>query len=154
MAQELMKPSEKELLLNLIARHRAVIYGQRATNFHLPTNLRKETKDYDILTSKPKSKAEELVKELNKYYPNKYEVIPAKYKKTFKIKNRETGETFSDFTGTTRLPESYNELGIRRASLKYSEKKLKKSIKNPASSFRHEKDRDTLNKIKQGKRRW
>jgi len=149
---ELERPTPREIILNSIARNRQVIYGQQATNFQIPSNLRKETKDFDILTRKPKESAENLTKELNKYYPNRYKISPAKHKKTFHVKDLTTKETIADYTGTTKKPKSYNELGVRYVDLSYSKKKLKQSIKNPNSSFRHEKDKDTLARIKKSKR--
>ena len=148
------KMNARGILLNLIAQKRKVIYGARAINEQLPYSLRKETGDYDIYTKKPRQIAEELVEKLNKEYRRElFVVIPAKYHKTFKVKDIETGETFADFTGTTKKPESINVMGVRYAKLNYHEKKIKKTLKDMSSAFRHEKDIETLQRIKQSKKK-
>lgn len=140
------------ILLNLIAQKKQTIYGARAINRQLPLNLRRETYDYDILTKKPKQAAEELVMKLNKEYgQEEFKVVPAKHKGTYKVKEVKTGKTIADYTGTTKKPKSKKVLGVRYANLPYQERKLKRILKDEASAFRHEKDIETLQRIKQGK---
>ena len=141
-------------ILNLAVKNRQVVYGQQATNKFLPSDLRRETKDYDVLTNKPEASAKELVERLNKGQGERYKVVPAKYSKTFKVKDTLTGKTIADYTRTTKKPRSYNEVGVRYARLGYSEKKIKNILKNDAYKFRHDKDFDTLQRIREGKRRW
>jgi hypothetical protein len=144
----------KNVILDMAQKKRQVIYGQQSVNVQLPPRFRRETKDFDILTKKPKQSAEELVKKLNKEYgEGEFKVEPAKYGKTFKVKSKE-GKTVADYTSTTKKPKSKEVWGVRYANLPYQEKKLKKILKDEASSFRHDKDRDTLEKIRGGKMKW
>jgi len=146
------KTTARGILLNLVVKKKQVIYGGQSINKQLPRGLRKKTKDYDILTKQPEESAKELVNQLNKEYGyEKYKSIPAKYPKTFKVKDIETGETIADYTRTTKKPKSINELGVRYAKLDYQENKIKKILKDEASKFRHDKDMDTLMRIKKAK---
>lgn len=134
-------------ILEMAKKKKQVIYGGQAINKNLPVPLRKPTMDYDIYTKKPKKAAEELVKILNKKYgKGKFQVVPAKYLKTFKVKMN--GETIVDYTGTTKKPKARNEFGVKYAKLKYQKNKIKKILKNPELKYRWEKDADTLNRIK------
>lgn len=147
MVIDIRKSTQREIILNLVAKRRQIIYGQQATNFHINSNLRKDTKDFDILSKKPKESAEELADKLNKNYSNQYEVIPAAHPDTYRVKDIKTKETIADYTKSTKRPKNYNELGVRYVNLDYAKKKLKESLKNPNSAYRHEKDKDTLDKI-------
>lgn len=142
-------------ILNQAQKEKQVIYGARSVNIQLPKHLNKETKDYDILTNKPELSAKRLVTELNKKFgKEKFKVEQAKHLQTFKVKNTETGETIADYTGTTKKPKSYNNLGVRYAELNYQKNKIRQSLRSEANSFRHDKDRETLNRIKQGEKKW
>lgn len=139
-------------VLNLAVKNRQVIYGQQATNFHLPKHLNRETKDYDVLTNKPKESAKELVDNLNKKFGDRYEVIPAMHKGTFKVKDKQTGDTVADYTLSKNKPKSWNEVGVRYVNQKYSERKIRKILSDEKYKFRHDKDFDTLRRIKESRR--
>jgi hypothetical protein len=142
------------VILNLAQKERQIIYGQQSVNVQLPPKFRRQTKDFDILTKKPKKMAEELVRQLNKEYgEGEFKVEPAKYGKTFKVKSK-AGKTIADYTLTTKKPKSKEIWGIKYAELPYQEKKLKKILKDEASKFRYDKDVETLQKIKAGKIKW
>lgn len=139
-------------ILDAVQKKGQVIYGGRAINKQLPMNLRKQTKDYDILTKKPKESAEELVRNLNKEFgKEEFKVEQARHKKTFKVKKGK--ETIADYTSTTKKPKSKNVFGIKYANLEYQKKKLKKILKDESLKYRREKDLDTLNRIKQSEMR-
>jgi len=150
--QTIDKQKIRGILLNLVAKNRQVIYGATSVNYYLPPHLRRETKDIDILTKKPKMYAEEAVRELNKNIKNGFRVEEAKHVGTFKVKDVKTGKTIADYTRTTKQPKSYNLFGVRFATEKYSEGKLKKVLRDEASKHRWEKDRDTLQRIKQARK--
>ena len=144
----------KNVILDMAQKNRQVVYGQQSVNIQLPSKLRRKTVDFDILTNKPKQMAEKLVGKLNKEYgEGEFKVEPARYGKTFKVKSKE-GKTVVDYTLTTKKPKTKGVLGVRYANLDYQEKKLKKILKDEASSFRHDKDRETLKNIRGGKTKW
>jgi len=144
----------KNVILNIAQKERQVVYGQQSVNIQLPLRLRRETKDFDILTKKPKQSAEKLVRKLNKIYgEGEFKVEPAKYGKTFKVKSKEE-KTIADYTLTTKKPKTKGVLGVRYANLNYQKKKLKKILKDEEYKFRHDKDIETLKSIKEGKLKW
>jgi hypothetical protein len=141
------------IILNLAKERNQVIYGARSVNKQLPVTLRKPTQDYDVLTKQPEKSAKILALKLNKEYgKEKFKVVPAKYSKTFKVKDIETGETIADYTRTTKKPKSKNEFGVKYAGLHYQESKIKKVLKDESSAFRHDKDFETLQRIKQARK--
>lgn len=145
------KRNVDNVILDLAQKNRQVIYGQQAINIQLPSNFRRKTSDFDILTKKPKQSAEKLASALNKEYgEGSFNVVPAKYGKTFKVKDKK-GKTVADYTLTTKKPKSKEIWGVRYANLDYQEKKLKKILKDENNSFRFEKDMETLNKIRRGR---
>lgn len=150
---ELIKYQDKQdidnIILELAQTNRQVVYGAQSVNIQLPRHLRKQTSDYDILTSKPKQSAEELKNLLNKEIGNKFKVEQAKHLKTFKVKDNE-GNTIVDYTSTTKKPNSKIILGIRYATLEYQKNKIRRLLKDEASRFRYDKDLETLKRIKQG----
>lgn len=146
-----MKTGIRAEILNLAVKNRQVIYGQQATNKFLPEHLKRPTKDYDVLTTHPEESAKELVEKLNKRYGDgKFNVEQAKHSKTFKVKDS-NGKTIADYTKTTKKPNSYNEVGVRYSKQKYNEEKIKKILKNEAYKFRHDKDFDTLRRIRESR---
>ena len=138
-------------ILELASKRKQVIYGAQSTNIQLPRHLRSKTRDYDILTKKAEQSAKELVKKLNKEYGNEFKVVQAIHKKTFKVKDKK-GKTIADYTQTTKKPKSKLILGVRYAELEYQKKKAKKILKDEASRFRHDKDIETLRRIKSGEK--
>lgn len=146
-----MEQNTRNIILSLAQKNRQVIYGGQSTNIQLPKHLRRDTSDYDILTKKPKFFAEKLASMLNKEYRNNdFKVEEAFHKGTYKVKDSK-GNTLVDYTYTTKKPKSKLVLGVRYADVNYSERKLKKILKDESSSFRHEKDLNTIKRIKEYK---
>ena len=136
----------KNVILDMAQKKKQVVYGQQSVNIQIPAHLRRETKDYDIYTKKPEQSAKELVERLNKKYGDgKFEVVKGINKKTYKVKRGK--DTVADYTGTTRKPISKKVLGVAYANIGYQKSKIKKILKDPKALYRHEKDRDTLDKI-------
>jgi len=139
-------------ILDYAIKKNQIVYGARSTNIQLPKHLQKETSDYDVLAKNPERAAKELVEKLNlEYGKEKFKVKKAKYHKTWKVKDIETGKTIVDYTKTVgRKPKTKNVLGVKYADIKYAKSKLKKILKDEASKFRHDKDIETLRRIKKG----
>ena len=148
------KQDVNNVIMELAQRDRQVIYGQQSVNAQIPSKFRRETKDYDVLTKRPKQSAEKLAEKLNKRFnTDEFKVVPAKYGKTFKVKDK-TGKTVADYTSTTKKPKTKEVWGVKYADLSYQQKKLKRILKDEEYKFRHDKDRDTLKQIREGKKRW
>jgi len=131
-------------ILNLASKRRQIVYGQRAINQQIPTYLKRKTMDFDIYTKKPESAARELSK-----LDNKFRVVKAIYGRTWKVKN-ELNETIADYTQPSRHPKYVNILGVRYADIYSAQRKIKKILRDKNSSYRWEKDKDMLNRIKKG----
>lgn len=126
-----------------------IIYGARAHNKQLPKKLRVQTEDYDIFTNNPKKEAKELERALDKKFNGNYfEVKAAIHPGTYKVKSRINGVGYADYTKPTeKIP--FRKIGGKKyIKLSYVKKHIKKTLKDPTASFRHDKDRDTLNRIK------
>jgi len=138
----------KNAVLDLAQKKGQVIYGARAINKQLPSHLRRKTKDYDVLTKQPKKAAEELAKRLNKEFnSDEFKVTRAAYEKTYKVKRN--GESIADYTRTTKKPGVKKILGVKYAKSDYIKRKIKKTLKDESSSFRFDKDLDTLRRLKE-----
>jgi hypothetical protein len=138
----------RQIILDKAQKEQQIIYGARAINRQLPIYLKKKTEDYDILTKKPKSSAEELVNELNRRLGKKeYVVVKAKHKGTYKIKDI-SGRTIVDYTQLKRIPKNIASWGNRYYDIKSIKKNIQKRLKDPTKEFRKQKDLDALNRIR------
>lgn len=127
-----------------------ILYGARATNIYLPPHLDADTRDFDIYSKTPKKSAKELERELDRKFGGDYfEVKPAEHKGTFKVVSKVTGSGVADFTKQEKGVAYKISLDrIRYANLQHIKKKLMAILKDPSKKFRHQKDRETLQRIK------
>lgn len=137
----------RQAILNLIQKRQGIVYGARATNIQLPTYLRKETTDYDILVKKPKKSAIELAEQIQRLTSNKVSVEPAQHKGTFKVKVN--GNTIADLTQLKRIPRVKNIYGDKYYDIKSIKRNVSKLVKKPSAEFRRYKDISTLQRIKE-----
>lgn len=149
------KVTIRNIILAQAAKRKEVVYGAQSVNIQLPSQLRKETKDYDVLDSNSKEAADELASSLNKEYGKNetFTVSEAVHKGTFKVKDSK-GNSIADYTHATKKPKSVGVLGVRYAGLDYQKRNIKRSLKDPKAEFRREKDTDSLRRIKEGTRKW
>jgi len=126
-----------------------IIYGAQASNAQLPEYLQKDTEDFDIFTKKSKKEAEQMEKKLDKAYGGDlFRVEKAKHKGTYKVKSNVTGRTVADYSSQGKKPNFKKILGVKYADLKSIKRKIGKTLRDESSSFRHDKDRETLQRIK------
>jgi len=127
-----------------------IVYGARATNKVFPEYLDKHTEDWDIATNDdPKQVANKIEKMLDKRYGGNYFYVePAKHEGTFKIKSKVTRSGVVDVS-IIEDPISHERIGgINYATLDNQVKNIEKSLSDPESKFRHDKDKETLQRIK------
>jgi hypothetical protein len=136
----------RSLVLNEAERKKQIIYGARALNVQLPTYLRKETADYDILTKTPKKSAKELINKLKKHTSRDIELKSAKHKGTYKVKIN--GKTIVDYTQLKKTPKTKKVYGVRYYDVKSIKKNIQRRLKDKSKEFRKEKDLDALKRIK------
>ena len=130
-----------------------IVHGTRATNTQLPRFLERKTVDWDIFVKKPKVKARQLERKLDKRFRGDYfKVKKGKGSpgvKVYKIKSTITNENFVDFATTQRQVPTIAIRGIKFATLKDQKRIAQQNVKKPELKFRREKDRNLLKRIKQ-----
>jgi hypothetical protein len=136
----------RTLVLNKAQSKGQIIYGARAINQQVPTYLRKETKDYDILTKNPKKSAIELANDIKRVTSKQVSVEPATHKGTYKVKVN--GESVVDYTQLKGTPKIKKSWGNKYQDIKTIKRNIQKRIRDPTKEFRKEKDLEALGRIK------
>lgn len=130
-----------------------VVYGTQALNAQIPSYLRRQTKDWDIFTRGAKKEAKELETKLDSYYGGDYFYVkPAQHEGTYKVESYVTGNEVADYTDKPKGIKSVKKNNIKYVPLSWIENSAKTTLKDKASVYRHEKDRDTLQRIKAARR--
>lgn len=138
----------RQVVLDTAQQKKQIIYGARAINIQLPTYLKKPTRDYDILTKKPKKTAKEVALILNKRFGDDvFTVEKASHKGTYKIKYK--GETVVDYTQLKKNPKTKKVFGVGYRDIKSVKRSTQRLAKKPGTEFRREKDLSTLKRIKE-----
>lgn len=83
-----------------------------------------------------------------KYGGNYFTVKPAKHEGTFRIRAIVTKRVVADITLPVREIEYREVDGVNYATLDYHVKQIKRTLAIPEYSFRHGKDKETLQRIK------
>ena len=136
----------RSVVLNTAQEKGQVVHGARALNSQLPTYLRKETSDYDILTKKPKKVAQNVAEQLRKQTSKPVSVEKAVHKGTYKVK---VGDDYvADYTQIKRKPKVKKIVGVNYYSIKGIKQNIQKRLKDNSKEFRKEKDSDSLRRIK------
>ena len=143
---------------NFLAKNKiGIVHGTRATNVQLPRDLKRKTTDWDVFVKKPRLRAEQLEKVLDKRFGGDFFRIKkgtaSPEIKVWKVKSNVTDETLIDFASTNRKVKSISKRGVRFATLKDQQMIAERNIKKPGLKFRRAKDKDLLNRIKKSKRR-
>jgi len=139
----------KQLILQDAAEDKHVVFGAQASNAQLPPHLQKTTEDVDIFTKKSEKEAKQMEKKLDKAYGGDFfRVEQAKHKGTYKVKSNVTNRTVADYSSQGKKPNTKTILGVKYADLKSIKRKIGKTLRDESSSFRHDKDRETLQRIK------
>lgn len=132
-----------------------VVYGARAVNRQLPKYLNVYTEDWDIATvDDPEKEAKRVEKQLDHDFGGNYfRIVPAIHPGTFKVISNVTNKGVADLTRIEE-PIEYRKLGrIRYATLNHQLQQIDKSLKDPESQFRWNKDKNAKQRIKIGMKR-
>lgn len=139
------RTTDKIILARLKANDKLIVHGGKAINAHLPDWLDKATEDWDIFSTTPRATAKKLEEVLEeKYKGNYFTVKPAKHKGTFRIKAIVTKRVVADITLPEQEIEYKNIEGVNYATLDYHVAQIKRTLAIPEYSFRHGKDKETL----------
>ena len=140
-----------------------VIYGARAMNKQLPVKAlgrsiyARPTRDYDIYSMKPRAHAMSLERKLdNTIGHDGYYTKSGKHKGTHKVidkgldnrKGTPDDKGIADFTRPARKVSTVTIGGLKYASLSERVKDIRASLKRPEDTFRHEKDKADLWRIR------
>lgn len=147
------KALAKEIILQDASVDKHVIYGEQAVKAHLPSHLHRYTEDYDIFAKNPKAEAKQMEKKLDKIYGGNYfRTKKGAHKGTHKVISNVTNKTVVDYTKEPKKLNSVQIGGNLFVGINAIKKQLKKTLKDEASSFRHDKDFETLQRIKLGEK--
>lgn len=143
----------EQLINNFLMRNPSIVYGAKSRNASLPRYLKAQTTDYDIYTKNPYQLAKKLERKLERVFGNNnyFEVTPAKYPDTVKVRSKITENTLADFTKKPQKVSTIKRGGVKYTTQKYSVKQAKKTLKDPKSKFRHGKERAYLRRVKASK---
>lgn len=140
----------RQVVLDMAQEKKQVIHGGRALNQQLPSNLRRKTKDYDVLTDNPRKSAREIVRTLKRRLGDNFKVVKGKHVGTFKVQRGD--ETIVDYTQKKGRVPSKKILGVNYKEIKTIKRGTQKLVKKKGTEFRREKDIDTLSRIKEVER--
>ena len=132
-----------------IREDREIVYGARAINAQVPHYLRNPTTDYDIFAKHPLAEAKELESKLDRKFGfDAFRVARAQHPGTYRVKANVGGTVYADYTKQpARVPVKEVE-GTRYATLAWHERRIHKTLSKESQSFRHEKDKATLARIR------
>ncbi len=151
-----------EVITTEARKKRQIIHGARAMNKQLPLGFQRPTEDYDIYTSKPKRTAHRIQSVLDQEVAggrDEFFVKPAIHPGTHKVvhvgedmkKGTEDDITVVDYTEMPVNFPSTSINGLRYETLPHIKKGKEKTLKDPEAKFRHEKDREDLERIELAK---
>jgi len=125
-----------------------IVYGARSVNKILPSHLEKPTEDWDIYSKTPKAAAVEAERKLDRSFGDNYfETKKAIHPGTWKVTSKVTNRGVIDFTKRTKEIPYRTIGGIRYAKLSHTKENIKRALSEPESSYRHEKDKETRQRI-------
>ncbi len=137
----------RNIILKGARKEDQIIHGSRAYNIQAPYYLRKKTSDYDLLTYKPKKSAEDVANELRRILHREVEVVKGKHKGTYKVKM--DGKTIVDYTQIKTKPQTKSSFGDKVRDMKSIKRNAQRLVKKRTTTYRREKDLDTLQRIKE-----
>lgn len=140
-----------EVIINHVKKKKHIIFGARSLNAHFPKFLDKPTVDYDIIVEKgnPKKTARRLEKKLDKRFGGNFFLVEkARHPGTYKVKRVLGKEGIIDISKAKEKVPTDKIRGVRYSKLSFERKKVRQSLRDPQSKFRHDKDRERLERIK------
>ncbi len=139
----------KKIILKNVRKKQHIVHGARALNEFFPSFLDRPTEDYDVFSSTPKRTAEKIEKRLDSRFGGDFfRTEPAMFPGTVKVKSNVTERTVADYTNPKREIKHTKRRGIKYANFNHFKKRINESLKDPKNRFRHDKDRETLRRIK------
>lgn len=140
----------EKVILSVVKKEGLIIFGQRSVNKRLPKHLDVHTQDYDIFTKgNPKKVAIKIERKLDKKFGGNFFVSkPAIHPGTHKVKTVIGDREVADISKKPDKIKTFKRKGVSYARLSFQKGKIKQSLADPKSKFRHAKDRETRTRIK------
>ena len=133
-----------KIIKNEIKKGGGVIFGARSVNVQVKPHLRSQTEDFDLFIKKnPKGFAKKIERKLDKKFKgNFYETKEAQHGGTYKVSNRLSGKGVADVSEHPKMKiRVVKRKGVKYAHTDFQKEKIKESLADPKSAFRHQKDK-------------
>ena len=140
----------EKIVRNYARRKQLLLFGGKAINLNVKEFLKSHTSDYDFLHKNPRKMALELEKILDKFFEGNYfRIMKGKHKGTFKVKSNVTNKTIADISKQIqkKIPTK-NIRGLKVATAGHLKSRIRKTLKNPEASYRHEKEAENLQRLR------
>ncbi len=125
-----------------------IIYGARALNKRFPSFLDRHTEDYDIFSTHPHKDAKEAERALDKSFGgNFFAVKKALHPGTFRVIAHANKQGYADYTKPDKVIPFARIGGKKYVKLSMVKQTIRKTLVDPESAYRHDKDRDALSRI-------
>ena len=132
-----------------------VIHGERAVQRYIPKRLHRPTTDIDIFTHTPREDAYEAEQALDKQFgADIFYTEPGQHPGTWRVKSRTNNQAYVDYTRPDKkMPPNKRINGHNYVTKSYIQTHNKSILRDPEATYRHAKDKDTLNRLKIGRRK-
>jgi hypothetical protein len=147
------------IILNEAKKQNHIVYGAQAMNTQLIPALRRNTSDIDLYANNPRKAANNTQRKLDKkiaggkddFYSRR-----AVHKGTYRVmhegddnrRNTQDDRVVADYTKMQKKVKTKTLDGVRYEHIKSIEKGKRRTLKDPKSKYRHEKDRSDLDRIR------
>ena len=144
-----------KVILDTSKKRGLIIFGARSVNKQVPPYLRSHTEDYDIYTPHvPKKTARRIERKLDRRFKgNFFEVKQAAHPGTYKITTIIGQKGIADISKKPNKIRLIKRKGVYYAHTDFQKEKIKESLRDPKSRFRHEKDKESRLRIELAEKR-
>ncbi len=145
------REKSKKVIISEIKKRKLILFGARSLNRQFPKFLRKQTSDFDVIAPRgnAKEQARAIEKKLDKERGgNFYVVEKGQFAGVYKIKRVLGKEGVVDVVNASEKVPFVKRKGVRVSTLAFEKRKIKQSLADKKSSFRHDKDRERRGRIK------
>ena len=148
----------EDVIIPDIKRNKQIVFGRRAMNAQLPGFLNAPTTDFDVYVNTPKRVAFRMQGRLDNALAkgrDEFYALPALHPQTWRVMNvgsdkkKGTKDDFSvvDYSPKPKKVCAVGIKGIKYQCLKTIIEGKERTLRDPMSAFRHEKDRRDLARI-------
>lgn len=140
------------VVMKRLGKTKRIVHGGRAQNAQLPRHLeRRPTIDWDVFAKNPEIAAARMERALDKKFRGDFFGVKEGATKELRVRkviSKISGESFVDFSVPDRDIPWVAKRGIRYAGLKDQFERAKQNVKDPEKTFRLEKDKSLINRIR------